>query len=143
MDYELEINGWNAAAKWGAVLGYGSLAALMSPPPMKDYITNESAATAGRIVANAATAMPKADSRDVQLTIYIHASTKAEFFSRHASFVAELQKGRLTLRTSHQQETYYRLLYVSCSQFSQFNGKMGKFTIKFNEPDPTDRDADD
>lgn len=155
MTYELEINGYDAAARWGVTLGDGSLSALMTPAPMKDYITNESAATAGKIIANSTAAMPKPDSRDVQLTVYVHArraqdtvgtdGTVAEkgFYTRYAEFVAELQKGAITLRTRYQENVYYRLYYVSCSQFSQFNGRLGKFTLRLNEPNPTDRDAHD
>lgn len=159
MNYELEINGYNALSAWGVTLGDGSVSALMTPPPMKDYITNESAATHGKIIANSPAAMPKVDSRDVQLTIYIHAR-KAEdtvsggsviergFYTRYAEFVAELQKGQIILRTRYQENVYYRLYYVSCSQFSQFNGRMGKFTLRLTEPNPMDRnpiieDADD
>lgn len=140
---EMKINGYDAYSQWGVTLGNGSLSALMTPPPMKSYITNESAASHGKIVANSSVAMPKVDSRDVQLTIYIYAKTASAFYARYQSFVAELQKGIIELSTKYQSDVLYRLLYVSCSQFSQFNGKLGKFTIKFNEPNPMNRNVDD
>lgn len=150
MTCELEINGHNAFSKWGVTLGNGSVAALMTPPPMKDYVTNESAAAHGKIIAGPA--MPKVGSRDVQLTIYIHADhtddvydgeTMVEkgFYTRYAEFVAELQKGAVSLRTRYQENVCYRLYYLSSSQFSQYNGKLGKFTIKLTEPNPKNRDV--
>lgn len=139
MTYDLEINGFNAYARWGAVLGDGSLAALLTPPPMKEYITNECTAVHGKVIASAEAAMPKVDSRDLQLTIFIHASNPTAFYNQYDSLVAEMQKGRIVMRTRQRETVYYRLYYMSCSQYSQFNGRMGKFVFRFNEPDPTDR----
>lgn len=143
MKGELYINGWDAYNKWGAVLADTSLSALMTPAPLKSYITNECAASNGIVVANAPLAMPKVDSRTVQLTIFLYASTKDAFYANYDSFVAELQKGKVQIKTKYQPDTVYKLLYESCSQFSQFNGKLAKLTLRMTEPNPTDRNADD
>ena len=34
---------------------------------------------------------------------------------------------------------WYRCIYLSCTQFSQFIREMAKFSLKLNEPDPSDR----
>lgn len=139
MTWELEINGMDARVRWGVSLGYGSLTALMTPPPMKDYITNESAAAHGKVIANSASAMPKVDSREVQLTVFLQADSAEAFYSKYASFVEELQGGQILLRTRYQPEVMYRLYYLSCSQFSNFNGRLGKFVLRLSEPNPMNR----
>lgn len=130
--------------KWGILFADGSLSTLMTPAPLKSYITNKSALSTGKQVLTASGTLPKVDERDFQLTFGLHARNFAEFITRYRAFVAELQKGAFTL-TVHMQdgetflkETYY-LLYLSCSQYSEYNGRLAKFVLKVNEPDPAAR----
>lgn len=133
---ELKINGYDAASKWGAFMSDGSLSALMTPAPMKDYIINDSRSDHGRQVLTAAS---KVASRDLALTIYIKATSRELFFSRYLAFVEELQKGAITIETKYQVGVKYHCLYVSCQQFAHYNGRLGKFTLRLNEPNPKDR----
>ena len=130
--------------RWGIRLTETSVTNLMTPAPKKAYITNKSALSHGKQVLNNSSNAPKTDERDVQLIFGIHAKTLAQFLMQYRSFVEELKKGAidLTLHITEGSTWYketYHLNYVSCSQFSEYNGRLGKFIIKFNEPNPENR----
>ena len=133
---ELKINGKDAATTWGVFMSDGSLSALMTPAPMKEYIENASRAKHGKQVL---AGYSRVDSRDLTLTIYIKAKTRTQFFANYLAFVTELQGGEIAIETQYQPGVYYRCLYVNSNQFAHYNGRLGKFTLKLNEPDPTNR----
>lgn len=137
---ELKINGRDAATAWGAFMSDGSLSALMTPAPIKEYVSNSSRLEDGRRVIPEGT---KVESRDLTLTIHIKASNRDQFFARYLAFVEELHKGVIVIETKYQPDVRYKCLYVSCSQFAQYNGRLGKFTLKLNEPNPKDRSNND
>lgn len=118
-----------------------AITALMTPAPKKAYITNKSATLPGKQVQPTA---PKVDERDVQLTFGLHAPSLAQFLMRYYAFCAELEKGHIDLTVhiyedSSWMKITYRLCYLSCQQYSEFNGRLAKFVLKFNEPDPSNR----
>lgn len=133
--------------RWGVILEQSSLTALMTPPSMKDYISNESALTHGKQVLTNSGSLPKVADRDVQLTLGIEARSLAQFYMRYRSFCEELKKGVIDLTVliedgdTYIKETYH-LLYLSCSQYSDYNGRLGKFVMKVNEPDPENRSVE-
>ncbi len=130
--------------RWGMTLAETSVTALMTPAPLKSYITNKSALSHGKQVLTDNGNMPKVDERDVQLVFAIQANTLAKFLMQYHSFCEELKKGAIEL-TLHvwENDSYmtitYHLNYVSCSQFSEYNGRLGRFVLKLNEPNPTNR----
>lgn len=118
-----------------------SITALMTPAPKKPYISNKSSLLAGKQVLPVA---PKTDERDIQLTFGLHASSLAQFLMRYFAFCRELEKGFIKLIVHiYEGNTWmkiaYQLDYLSCQQYTEFNGRLAKFVIKFNEPDPTNR----
>lgn len=139
MKGECYINNKDAYEMWGITLGDTSFAALLAPPPLKDYIKNKSALLDGTQVVCDEYVHPKVDERDLQLVFYLRARDLAEFRSRYASFSEELAKGIIDIRTKYQPGVIYHLLYLSCAQFSQFNGRLAKLVIRFNEPNPQNR----
>ena len=130
--------------RWGMVLAETSVSALMTPAPRKQYITNKSALKDGKQVLTAKGTLPKADERDVQIVFAIHAKTLAKFLMQYHSFCEELKKGAIDL-TIHvwEDDTYikttYHLLYSSCNQYAEYNGRLGRFVLKLNEPNPENR----
>lgn len=136
---ECYINGRDAYLAWGITLGSTSFTSLLTPPPVKDYVANKSALLDGTQVVCSKDAHPKVDERDLQLVFYLRARNLTEFLARYSGFVTELEKGMVDIRTKYQPDTTYHLLYLSCSQFSQFNGRLGKFVLKMNEPNPKNR----
>ncbi len=133
---KLTINGKDAYSTWGLYFNGTAISALMTPAPAKDYVTSKSRLVDGSI-ADFSTV--RIDARDVTLTFYISAKSEAAFLTQYASFCEELKKGLLVLHTSYQPDVYYRLRYVSCSQFSEFNRELAEFALKLTEDDPSDR----
>lgn len=133
--------------KWGVSFTDSSITALMTPAPKKEYIKNKSPLKHGAQVLNNSNATPKTDERTVQLTFFMKAPTLAQFFMRYRAFVNELKKGtaRVTIHVWDDNTFFketYKLNYRSCSQYSEFNGRLAKFVIKFEEANPEDRDLE-
>lgn len=131
----LTINGFDAYTKWGVVLGDGSLNALMTPAPVKAAIENKSRLIDGKQVVS----LGKLDARDVSLTLYIRAGNQMQFNQRLAAFITAIRQGTITLETKFEPNVVYRLNYSNCTQFSQCRGRLGKFVVRFNEPNPANR----
>lgn len=134
---QLYINGKDAFDEWGIFLDGTALSALMTPPSAKDYISNSFRNRTGKIVV--AADKFKFDERDITISIYLSAKTESDFLTKYASFCEELSKGWLVINTIYQPNVYYRCLYVSCSQLSEYMRQLAKFTLKVNEPDPSNR----
>lgn len=136
MTGELFINDKDAYREWGISMDDTSLSALMTPPPNKELIENKSRLEHGkRVIADNV----KVDERNLTLQINLTAPTKEQFLARYLSFCNELKKGTLNIKTKYQPDLLYRMVYVSCSQFSQFMQGIGKFSLKLNEPNPENR----
>lgn len=138
---KLTINGKDAYDTWGAFLGEGCVASLLTPAPAKALITNTSRLQHGKRVIRtdaSGNSLRRTDSRDVTLTVCISAPSTQVLATRLESFLVELEKGEVILRTSYLPNAVYHLDYVSCTQFSQLRG-LAKFAIKFNEPNPKNR----
>lgn len=133
------INGKDAAKTWGIVFDSSAISALMTPAGMKDYIENTSRTEHGkRVIANSNVA--KVDYRSLTITFALHAKTEDVFFKKYASFCDEIQNtGRLNLVLSVQPNVVYKLIYKSCTQFTQYNNRLAKFGLKCEEPNPKDR----
>ena len=133
---ELYINGKDAQVQFGVSMDDMGLTTLMTPAALKEFVENKSRAIHGKqvLVSN-----PRVDERDVQLTVYLTASNTADFLSKYAAFVAELQAGTIHITTKYQPSVKYRMVYKSCTQFAQFNGRLGKFSLKLSEPNPNNR----
>lgn len=138
MTGELTINNQDAYTTWGVFMDSTGLSTLMTPAPLKEYITNKSPLTAGKKVKPTT---PMVDERDLTLTVFIKAASLPEFLQQYRAFVTELQQGDIVLQTKYEAGVTYRLKYISCQQFSNYNGRMGKFMLRLNEPDPSNRTA--
>lgn len=133
------INGKDAYTTWGIIFDSSAISALMTPAAMKEYIENSSRTEHGkRVVTNANLA--KVNSRTVTITFSLCAKSENDFFTKYAAFCDEIQKtGDLKIILSVQPTVAYKLLYKSCSQFTQYNNKLAKFSLKCEEPNPKDR----
>lgn len=133
---ELHINGQDAYITWGISFDQTALSTLMTPSPNKAYIENKSRLEDGKrvIVHN-----PKVDERSVTLSFNLTAKNEDEFFARYNGFCEELKKGYMEITTKYQTNVVYRMVYESCTQFSQLIREIAKFSLKLTEPDPTNR----
>lgn len=132
----VKINGNNSREKWGIVFDSSSISALMTPPALKAYIENTSRIENGKRVIIGDT---KIEARNITLTLSLIARNETEFFSRYNSFCNEMQKGKMDIELSILPKTVFKCIYVSCSQFTQFNNRLAKFSLRIEEPNPKDR----
>lgn len=130
----------DAYTTWGLSLSESALSSLLTPPPLKELIESTYRKKAGKIVILKDAVY--AD-RDLTLQVHITASSKSDFLSKYNAFCSVLATGRVEMFTSLNAGVYYRFIYVSCTQFSEFMGKMAKFSLRLNEPDPTNRGSVD
>lgn len=136
---QLKINGQDAYETWGMSLSDTALSSLMTPAPVKAYITNKSRTQDGsRIIADNA----KVDERTVTLQMHITAPNVTQFFNRYNALIEVLQAGEIEIWTSLNPTECYRMYYQSCTQFSEYHRTMAKFSLRLLEPDPTDREVD-
>lgn len=134
-----KINGTDAYVGWGVIFTATSVSQLMSFAPLKPYITNTGALENGTQVLSVGSFVPKVDERDLTLVFHLRSSNLTQFNQRRDSFEAVLRAGAFTLWIPQRPNELYRLIYQSCSQFTQFNGRLAKFTLRVKEPDPTNR----
>lgn len=138
---KMTINGKDAYTTWKAYPLSGCVESLISPPSLKSFISSESRIQHGKKVIRVdsnGNSLAKIASRDVTITVAISETTPSLLRASVDSLISELMECRTELKISNLPGVVYRLDYVSCTQFSQTEG-LGKFAIKFTEPDPTDR----
>lgn len=145
MQYNFLING-TKAERLGLVIGMGAIDALHAPLSRKEYITNESASIDGQQVLVDARFLPCFASRDINIVVYIIASTSDDYLAKYNALMNILNSGVVDLTEEAIYENFriirtnYQLIFKSCTTFSEFNGKMAKMQLRFNEPNPTLRD---
>lgn len=139
MKGEVYINGQDAYTRWGLSLTEGALAAILTPPPSKDYITNDSPLEDGTRYALTEASLPHTAQRELTLPVHFAAPDRETFLNRYAAFCTEVLEGRkIDLSLPATGKTYH-LLYKQCTQYSHIFGQLAKFSLKVVEPDPTDR----
>lgn len=137
MTGDIKINNADAFERYGINLEDGALSTLMTPPSMKEFIESKSRLQHGKKVI---TKLPKYDAREITLPFHLIAKSKEEFFEKYRLFCNEvLSNGKFELSTRYEPGVVYRLVYLNCTQFSQYIREMAVFSLKVVEPDPTDR----
>jgi hypothetical protein len=136
---ELTINSYNARTKWGIVANTKLMAALLAPPSVKDPIQSES-----RLEHGTRTIIPqnsvKLAKRDITLEVGLTAPSLTEFYTRYKSFIEELTSGWLKIASpKFLPGVIFNCRYVSCTQFTNYNGRIAKFILKLEEPNPNNR----
>ena len=135
---ETYINDSDAFSTWGIYFESSSLSALLTPAPLKGYVDSLSAGFNGVRAVQGSDALPKVDKRSLQLVFNLQAAGMADFMSKYAAFCQVLHAGYFTLRTRYFSYEF-KLRYVSCSQFTEYNGRLARFVLKCEEINPTDR----
>lgn len=135
---ELFINGVDAFLEYGMSLESSGLSALMTPPPNKELIENKSRQEHGKRVVNA---NHKIDERELSLPFHIKATSREDFIEKYGKLCQMLSKGKIDITTAYQPNVVYRTIYQNCSQFTEYRLGLAKFTLRLNEPNPTNRNA--
>lgn len=133
---DLYINNQDAWGQWKVAMGSGFIENLLVPAGNKEFIENESRLENGkRVIYN----NPKVASREVTLTFNIHGDTTTEYLANYKAFVAILQAGKVTVRVPVISMTF-TLIYKKSTSFALGRSRRSsRLVVKFEEPDPTDR----
>lgn len=125
-------------ADLGAMLVKGAYEELLTPPAMKQYITNESRLVNGsRYVATAETA--RTTSRTVSLQFFIVGTDRTDYIRKLQTFMDLISKfGQINFQVTAL-GCIYKLVYTKCSSYGNFGKNRGKFTVQFVEPDTSNR----
>lgn len=133
---DLYINSQDSWGTWKVAMGESFIENLLLPAGNKDFIENESRLENGKRVI---TTNPKVASRDVTLTFNIHGDTTTEYLANYAAFVAVLQAGTVKIRVPAI-NMVFNLIYKKSTSFNIGRARMdSSLAVKFEEPDPTDR----
>lgn len=136
MTGELLINGKDAFDILGASIGDGFLDAILAPAPKKDYITNSSRLKDGKIITGNA----KYDERSLTLVFEIEGSNTSDYLNKLKLFYKELNAAPLLLKVPPLGSDVYKLYYQTSNGFALNKAiTHSKVTVKFTEPDPTNR----
>lgn len=135
---DLIINGFDAFLQWGIRMGDGFLDAIFAPEPLKEFIENKSRLNNGKqVVYN----NPKIDERDVTLVFTLEGETPDDYLSKYSAFKTELQKGKIEIKVPALGNQVYRLTYLRSASFGlNIPRTFSKISVKFNEPNPAERE---
>ena len=134
---------YNIKTSFGVSLSNGALSALLAPPAMKERISNESRLEDGKRIDTCAETHFQA--RELTLEMHLIADTFGQFLSRWRAFLAAIAvaNGITMTVTAYGQTLTYNLHYLSCTQFGQYNGTLGKFAVRFAEAKPNNGQANE
>lgn len=123
---------------FGITLIRGWREALLTPAPVKSYVTNNSRLEHGQSVI-ATSKYVKKDKRDVSISFFLEGNSQEDYLKKYESFLDKIAySGQFCLKVPCLRREF-KLVYSQCSQFGDYGLKKGKFTIKFTESNPNDR----
>lgn len=129
----------DAYSTYGIFFTQNSLSKLMTPAPNKAAIENKSRNKDGKEVIRKPM-YAKKDDRDIDIEFHLVAPNETTFWQRYDAFCTQvLDAGFFDIRTSLCPGRVFHMTYLSCSQFSVFCQELAKFTLRLNEPNPSDR----
>ncbi len=127
------ING-TPLSHWGVSLLSGAEETLLTPAPMKDYITNESRLEHGVRLLNVT---PKTDRREVSIPFLIEGNGRADFLQKYSSFVDELYTGTIVLSIPELGKSF-TLTYRSSGKYGSYGLCRAKLIVRFIEAVPVE-----
>lgn len=121
---------------YGVMMLAGSYASLLTPPQMKEWVSNDNPRKNGVDYLPPNTTLVK--ERDVTLIFGIQGDTLSDFITKYNQFITLIQGGIIKIHIPDLERNYY-LKYENCTSFDHCNLKACKIAVKFIEPDPTKR----
>lgn len=124
---------------FGITLTRGWREELLTPPPVKSYVTNDSRTEHGvSIIASAKYA--KKDKRDVSLSFFLEGISEADYLEKYELFLNKIAySGEFMLKVPCLKRVF-RFVYSQCSKYGDYGLKKGNFTLKLTENNPNDRE---
>lgn len=140
----LYLNGEDVWLRWHAFLSDegrqgNSLSSLMQPAALKPIPSVSYPEEHGRRLPQQLTLA--LESREITLGFAVSATTVSDYMAYYTEFLKALRSGLIELRVPELGRTY-RLLYLSCTTYSQLalvegGAVLGRFDVKFLEPSPS------
>ena len=138
MKGDLIINGQDAYDVWGVSMGDNFISTLEAPVAMKEYVSNESRNEHGkRVIVDSN--LVKLASREITLQFQIVGSSEDDYIAKRRSFYDMLYAGVVNLQIPARSDEVYKLIYTGKQISFAQTIKESKLSIKFEEPNPTDR----
>ena len=131
-NYENTYDAWD---EWGVSLEDGAYGTLLAPPAVKARVENSSRLEKGKRIIATETFY---DSREVTLEMHLYAPGYATFLTRYRAFLAAIngRQGFVMQYRPYGQTLYFKVMYLSCTQFAAYNGTLAKFSLRLVEPQP-------
>lgn len=123
---------------YGITLIRGWREALKGVLEPKTYVTNESRLENGKRITIPTKDNIKYKSREISLPMILEGTSAEDYLDKLDSF-QEAIAGTIELRVPCLKNRVYTLVYTDCSKYGDYGDKKGNFTLKFTEPDPTNR----
>lgn len=124
---------------FGVTLTRGWREALLTPPPVKSYISNDSRLSHGvDVVASAKYC--KIDKREINLPFFLEGESEADYLEKYERFLNKIAyNGEFCLKVPCLKRVF-KLVYTQCSKYGDYGLKKSNFTLKLTENNPKDRE---
>lgn len=124
---------------FGITLIRGWREALLTPAPVKEFVTNDSRLENGVSVI-ATPKYTKRNMREVSLSMFLEGSSEDDYLDKYEKFLGKVAySGQFCLKVPCMKRVF-KLVYSQCSNYGDYGFKKGNFTLKLTEYDPTDRE---
>ena len=134
---ETDANYRNLREVYGVRLMKGAYEALLTPPGMKNYVTNESRLSHGTMYA-AGGRNNKYQQRKIALQVSLRGADYNDYLAKYEAFLGLLASGIVWVKVPRLRRVF-KLVYTSCSRYNFYSRNWATFTIEMVEPDPTNR----
>ena len=124
--------------EFGVTLIRGWREALLTPAPVKSYVSNDSRLEHGiSMVATADCA--KANQREIDLPMFLEGETEDDYLDKLEKLFDKIAySGEICMKVPVLKRVF-KFVYSQCTKFGDYGLKKGNFTLKLVEPNPKDR----
>lgn len=125
-------------AEFGVTLTRGWREALLTPAPVKDYVSNDSRIEHG-VNMIATPECTKLNKRNVDIPLFLEGHSTEDYLEKLESFFEKIAySGEFCMKVPCLKRVF-KFVYSQCSKFGDYGLKKGNFTLKLVEPNPKDR----
>lgn len=142
--HSMEGGNWDFKADFGVSFSDGAISTLLAPPAVKERVSNTSRLEDGKRIDIYSPV--HWEPRELTLEMHIIADSFTDLLDKYRRLIKELTYSsegiklfyaNYNLPNSNSVRLTFRLHYLSCTQFSAYNGSLAKFAIRFIEPKPS------
>ncbi len=124
--------------EFGVTLIRGWREALLTPAPVKSYVSNDSRLEHGiSMVATADCA--KVNQREIDLPMFLEGETEDDYLDKLEKLFNKIAySGEIYMKVPVLKRVF-KFVYSQCTKFGDYGLNKGNFTLKLVEPNPKDR----